>query len=80
MVMARVTIDLDVFEDEDLRNELEDRGYTVLAEGESIDWTKRLESMDENMDRIEHLLNCGMKAEARAELVEAASRVLGRPL
>lgn len=78
MVMARVTIDLDVFEDEDLRMELEERGYTVLAEGETM--TQRAESLDENLYRIEHLLNCGFPEQARAELVEAASRVLGRPL
>ena len=78
MVMARVTIDMDVFEDDDLRQELEERGYTVLAEGEST--THLPESLDENLGRIEHLLLCGMRAEARAELVEAASRVLGRPL
>lgn len=78
MVMARVTIDLDVFEDEDLREEMEERGYTVLAEGETI--TNRAESLDENLDRIEHLLNCGFPEQARAELLDAASRVLGRPL
>lgn len=78
MVMAYVSIDLDIFEDEVLRDELEGRGYTVLAEGETM--TQRAESLDENLDRIEHLLNCGFPEQARAELLDAASRVLGRPL
>ena len=78
MVMARVTIDLDVFEDEDLRMELEECGYTVLAEGETM--TQRAESLDENLDRIEHLLTCGLRADARAELIDVASKALGRPL
>lgn len=78
MVMVYVNIDLDEISDEDLREELEGRGYTVTGEG-----TRGLPgsvSVDDHLERIEHLLTCGLRAEARAELIDVASQALGRPL
>ncbi len=79
MVMVYVNIELDDFDDDDLKAELEARGFAVFkgSTDTSID-----------LERIEHLVTCGLMEQARAELmeqaraelIELASRAIGRPL
>lgn len=78
MVTTTVTVDADVdltdIDDDALIDELENRGYAVVTkEGNSV-----LPSID--LERIEHLIICGLMDEARAALIELASRAIGRPL
>lgn len=70
-----VDVDLDDFDTDDLIEELENRGYTVIkgAKAEAAD-------VGESFNRVEHLALCGQIEAARQEAVYIASKAIGRPL
>lgn len=73
--MPRINIDvnvsLDEFDDDDLIEEMESRGYTC---------TKDSATGLEGLDRVEHLAVCGQLEIARAEALQLVSTAIGRPL
>jgi hypothetical protein len=73
MPYIHVDIDPEEFEDDELIEELESRGYVVIRK----DGTS--ESLG-NLDHIEHLVVCGQIEHARAEALLLVGRSIGRPL
>jgi hypothetical protein len=71
MPYVHIHIDLDEFDDDDLIEELESRGYTC---------TKDSATGLEGLDRVEHLAVCGQLEIARAEALQLVSTAIGRPL
>lgn len=71
MPYVHIHIDLDEFDDDDLVEELESRGYTC---------TKDSATGLEGLDRIEHLAICGQSDVAKAEALKLVGDAIGRPL
>lgn len=71
MPYVHIHIDFDEFEDEDLIEHLESRGYTC---------TKDSVTGMEGLGRIEHLAVCGQTEAARAEALALVSAEIGRPI
>lgn len=68
MAYVRVEIDLDEFDDDELVDELETRGY---------DCTKGEPKTIDGMARVEHLAMCGLKADALTELISITEKSMG---
>lgn len=76
MPYVTVHIDDDVleeFDDDELKDELESRGYAVAKRGEPIEGLTELE-------HVEHLAVCGQIEAARAEALMLVSKAIGRPI
>lgn len=73
MPYVHIDIELDEFEDDELVEELESRGYTVFNKDGTTDPLG-------NLDHIEHLVVCGQIEHARAEALLLVGRSIGRPL
>lgn len=71
MPYVSVHIDLDDFDEDDLIEELESRGYTC---------TKDAVTGVKGLERIEHLAVCGQLEIARAEALQLVSAAIGRPI
>lgn len=75
--MAYIHIDtgdiLGECEDDELKAELESRGYVVIGNGHS------LSEMD-GLERIRHLSLCGLKDAARTEALQLVGQAIGRNL
>lgn len=71
--MPYIHIDLDDFDDDDLIEELRDRGYFVAAKGSTVDDVG-------DLTHVEHLAVCGQLDAARAEALALVGNVIGRPL
>jgi hypothetical protein len=69
-ISVEVDVDLDEFNDEELIDELENRGFSIEK-----DWAGKIE-----LHRIEHLMDCGQIELARKELLEMVSAAMGRSL
>lgn len=72
MPYASVHIDLDEFDEDDLVQELESRGYRVSK-------TNDTEALCD-LDHVEHLALCGLIADARNEALELVGKAIGRPI
>ena len=72
MPYVSVHIDLDEFDEDDLVQELESRGYRVSKTND----TKALG----DLEYVEHLALCGLIADARNEALELVGKAIGRPL
>ena len=70
MDYVTVEIELDDFDDSELIEELESRGYTCTS--------GKVAQLD--IDRIEHLAVCGQIEAARAEALELVSKAIERDL
>lgn len=77
--MPYVHIDIapEEFEDDELIEELESRGYSVTHKDDTTDL---LGNSLGNLDHIEHLAICGQIEHARAEALLLVGRIIGRPL
>jgi hypothetical protein len=64
---------LEEFDEDDLKAELERRGFSVAKRGEPIEGLTELE-------HVEHLVVCGLRDEARREALVLVGRAIGRPL
>ena len=73
MLYVNPHIDLDDFDDDDLKKELESRGYSVAKHGVSTDDMPDLE-------HVEHLAICGQLDAARAEALQQVGKAIGRRL
>ena len=73
MPFITVDVDLDEFSDNELKRELESRGFTVIEDGEST-------PMPDNLSRVQHLADCGLIADARTEALTLVSKAIGRSL
>ncbi len=71
MPYVSVHIDLDEFDDDELVEELESRGYAC---------SKDAVTGVEGLDRIEHLAVCGQLEIARTEALQLVSKAIGRPI
>lgn len=71
MPYVSVHIDFDDFDEDDLIEELESRGYTC---------SKNSVTGVEGLDRIEHLAICGQLEVARTEALQLVSRAIGRSI
>lgn len=71
MPYVSVHIDLDDFDEDELIEELEYRGYTC---------TKNAPAGLDGLDRIEHLAICGQLEIARAEALQLVSHAIGRTI
>jgi hypothetical protein len=71
MPYVSVHIDLDDFDEDDLVEELESRGYTC---------TKNAPAGLDGLDRVEHLAICGQLEIARAEALQLVSKAIGRTI
>jgi len=69
-ISVDVDVDLDEFSDAQLIDELENRGFLIQ--------TDQAEKI--NLNRIEHLMDCGQIELARQELLEMVSAAMGRNL
>jgi hypothetical protein len=73
MPYVHIDIDPDEFEDDELIEELESRGYFVIQKDGSTN------SLGD-LGHIEHLVICGQIEHARAEALLLVGRSIGRPL
>lgn len=71
MPYVSVDIDLNDFDDDDLIEELESRGYLCVKDAVS--------SLN-GLERIEHLADCGQLEFARAEALQLVSKAIGRTI
>jgi hypothetical protein len=71
MPYVSVHIEFDDFDEDDLVEELESRGYTC---------TKNAPAGLDGLDRVEHLAICGQLEIARAEALQLVSLAIGRPI
>ena len=65
-------IDFDEFDEDDLVQELESRGYRVSK-------TNDTEAFGD-LEHVEHLALCGLIADARNEALELVGKAIGRPI
>lgn len=72
MPYVSVHVDLDDFDDEDLQQELESRGYLVTKD-------KGL-SRAGDIEYVEHLAACGLVDAAREEALKLVGQVIGRAI
>jgi hypothetical protein len=72
MPYVSVHIDFDEFDEDDLVQELESRGYRVSK-------TTDTEALGD-LDHVEHLALCGLIADARNEALELVGKAIGRPI
>ena len=72
MPSVSVDIDLDEFDEDDLVQELESRGYRVSK-------TNGTEALGD-LERVKHLALCGLIADARNEALELVGKAIGRPI
>ena len=72
MPYVSVRIDLDEFDEDDLVQELESRGYRVSKTND----TKALG----DLDHVEHLALCDLISDARNEALELVGKAIGRPI
>ena len=72
MPYVSVHIDLDEFDEDDLVQELESRGYRVSK-------TNDTEALGD-LEHVEHLALCGLIADARNEALELVGKAIGRPI
>ena len=77
MPYVSVHIDLDEFDEDDLVQELESRGYRVSKAHEPATLVD-LEHVD--LEHVEHLALCGLIADARNEALELVGKAIGRPI
>ena len=70
-ITVEAHVDLDEFDDEDLVEELESRGYVCSK--------NPIENLPD-VSYIEHLATCGLVAEARREALDLVSKTIGRRL
>ena len=70
-ITVEAHVDLDEFDDEDLVEELESRGYVCSKNA--------IEGLPD-VAYIEHLATCGLVAEARREALDLVSKTIGRRL
>jgi hypothetical protein len=71
MPYVSVHIEFDDFDEDDLVEELESRGYTCTKES--------VTGLD-GLDRVEHLAICGQIEIARAEALQLVSKAIGRSI
>ena len=72
MPYVSVHIDLDEFDEDDLVQKLESRGYRVSK-------TNDTEALGD-LAHVEHLALCGLIADARNEALELVGKAIGRPI
>lgn len=72
MPYVSVHVDLDDFDDADLRKELESRGYLVTED-------KGLSSAGD-IEYVEHLASSGLLAAAQQEALKLVGQVIGRAI
>ena len=72
MPYVSVHIDFDEFDEDDLVQELESRGYRVSK-------TNDAEALVD-LEHVEHLALCGLIADARNEALELVGKAIGRPI
>ena len=72
MPYVSVHIDLDEFDDDELVEELEIRGYRVSKAHEP-------ETLGD-LGHVEHLALCGLLADAQNEALELVEKAIGRPI
>ena len=72
MPYVSVDIDLDEFDEDDLVQELESRGYRVSK-------TNGTEALGD-LEHVKHLVLCGLIADARNEALELVGKAIGRPI
>lgn len=77
MPYVRVYVDsddvLEEIDDDDLKTELEKRGYQVSEKGRTI-------AAVDGLDRVEHLSLCGLTQDAQAEALRLVGDAIGRTL
>lgn len=73
MPYVLIHVDFDDFDDDDLKEELESRGYTVSKHGISTN------SLGD-LGHVEHLMMCGQVNAAKAEALAMVSKAIGRTL
>jgi hypothetical protein len=79
--MPYIHIDLDDFDDNDLIEELRDRGYIVAEKVTGLNHLTGDElSTALDFNRVEHLAVCGQIDAARAEALQLVSNAIGRAL
>jgi len=72
MPYVSVHVDLDDFDDSDLKRELESRGFQVAK---STGLPSR-----EDLEHVEHLASCGFVADARQEALMLIGSAIGRAI
>lgn len=72
MPYVSVHMDLDEFDEDELVEELESRGYRVSK-------TNGTEALDD-LEHVERLALCGLIADARNEALELVGKAIGRPI
>lgn len=72
MPYVSVHIDLDEFDDDELVEELEIRGYRVSKAHEPATLG--------DLEHVKHLASCGLIADARIEALELVGKAIGRPI
>ena len=72
MPYVSVHIDLDEFDDDELVEELEIRGYRVSKAHEPATLG--------DLEHVEHLALCGLIDDARNEALELVGKEIGRPI
>lgn len=69
-VTVDVDVDLDDYEDDDLIEEIERRGYAVTKMAAGL----------ADLDHVEHLVICGQLDAAKAEALQLVGKAIGRRL
>lgn len=72
MPYVSVQMDLDEFDEDDLVEELESRGYRVSKANDQA-------TLDD-LEHVEHLALCGLISDARNEALELVGKAIGRPI
>ena len=72
MPYVSACIDLDEFDEDDLVQELESRGYRVSKAHEPATLG--------DLEHVEHLALCGLIADAQNEALELVGKAIGRPI
>lgn len=76
MAYVHIDVDLDEFDSDDLKRELESRGYSVTKKGEP---GLPFEAMTD-LEHVRHLAQCGLVNDARLEALQMLSRHIGHRL
>lgn len=75
MAYVSTYVDLGDINEDELRNELESRGYTCIIEG-----LTREQFTEVDYARITHLVEAGQKEAAQAEALEMIGEAIGKSL
>lgn len=78
MTYVSVHVDLDSFDEDDLVDHLEGLGYTVTEKSGKTVYSSGYSMGESELNRIEHLIICGMTDVAKKEALGYVCKAIGR--